>query len=241
MAEGTRLTDMEIEEVSLVTTPANQLADVVLYKSADHGGPSMSEATSTEDEVVEYIESLEKANEELTARVDQLTEELTKAKDSMTEDEESEDEDEMEKLLKGADPRLAEIVRKSQEEAAAAQMIARAERDERLRKEWGEKVGTDLDSLPTGEGFVEVIKTVSESLPEDQFDQLWSVLTGANEMAKTGVVEIGTSTTSEVGATAVEKAAAKLRAENPELTQAQAIVKAVEANPDLYLQHMKGE
>ena len=57
--KGNRLTDMEFDEVSLVTRPANQLSKVVLFKS----DVSNSEEIVAEEKTVEVEEVLEQAEE----------------------------------------------------------------------------------------------------------------------------------------------------------------------------------
>ena len=54
MPHGNRLTDMEFDEISLVTRPANQLSKVVLYKSGDMDMPE------AEDEVFDLDDTLDK-------------------------------------------------------------------------------------------------------------------------------------------------------------------------------------
>ena len=54
MPHGNRLTDMEFDEISLVTRPANQLSKVVLYKSGDMDMPE------AEDEVFDLDDAVDK-------------------------------------------------------------------------------------------------------------------------------------------------------------------------------------
>jgi len=52
--KGNRLTDMEFDEVSLVTRPANQMSKVVLFKSDE--SPT-EEQVNPEDQVEEVVEA----------------------------------------------------------------------------------------------------------------------------------------------------------------------------------------
>ena len=52
--KGNRLTDMEFDEVSLVTRPANQMSKVVLFKSDES---TMEEQVNPEDQVEEVVEA----------------------------------------------------------------------------------------------------------------------------------------------------------------------------------------
>jgi len=88
---GNRLTDMEFDEVSLVTRPANQLSKVVLFKSDE---PISEDAVSTEAEVVteeqEEIakgKKMKKGKKEMPAFL----------KEKMEKEEEDDEDEEMEK------------------------------------------------------------------------------------------------------------------------------------------------
>jgi hypothetical protein len=91
--KGNRLTDMEFDEVSLVTRPANQLSKVVLMKSD----------TALEATVEEQVQDEEQQAEEVVAADTQ--QEISKGKKmkkkaipAMDEEEEEEDEEDMEKM-----------------------------------------------------------------------------------------------------------------------------------------------
>jgi len=60
--KGNRLTDMEFDEVSLVTRPANQMSKVVLFKS-DEPASSEEEQVNPEVEVSEVVEAVAEAVE----------------------------------------------------------------------------------------------------------------------------------------------------------------------------------
>jgi hypothetical protein len=280
MPQGNRLTDMEFDEISLVTRPANQLSKVVLYKS---GAEQMSEAEILTDEeidledefskggtatkkgaykknrkkndpeslhnrivdedealdelkmkkgdqeaMVEYIEALESANEELMAKL----------ADSDTEYVEEEVD-----LLKSADPAIVELIKSAEERAEVAEQIAKNERDHRLNNEFISKA-EELDSLAVApEQFGAVLKSAFEALDQETFDSVMQVLTSANEQVKQGSAfdEIGKSTTfdSDSGIGQVEQAAQALMAEDEAMTKESAIAKAVSDNPTLYDIYLK--
>ncbi len=83
MTTANQLTDMEFDEISLVTRPANQLSKVVLFKSDTDSGDEM--AGVTDDELLE--EELEDEEEE------EMEKGANKLSQYMEDDEEEEDED----------------------------------------------------------------------------------------------------------------------------------------------------
>lgn len=272
---GNRLTDMEFDEISLVTRPANQLSKVVLFKSDDKERKNMPKnkmdemyededlekemeeeeveddeemqmkkgrrkkampfGKSDEDvnlpsEVFDYIEALESANAELA---DQL--------EKMAYDEESSSTD----ILKSADPQIIEIVKAAEERAQAAEMIAKAERDHRLEQEFISKAASELDALPVNpKEFGLVLKNASDHLHPDTFESIMDVLRTANSLVDSGNVftELGKASSFDNNSplSEINKAAARLVSENPGMTQAQAVAKAVESNPNLYTAHLRG-
>ena len=268
MPHGNRLTDMEFDEISLVTRPANQLSKVVLYKSGDMDMPeaedevfdlddtldkggykkddddeSETDRIVDEDEAIlrlkeskkkvkkdeevesmlNYIEALESANETLMAKLDEAGEESF---------------EEYDHILKGADPEIVELFKAAEERAAVAEEIAKAERENRLQREFIEKAAT-YDSLPVETAtFGSVLKDASENMDADTYDALTTVLAAANEAISQGGLmnEIGVSGTfdAESGMGRIEQVASVLRSENPDLTREAAIAKAVTDDPSLY-------
>jgi len=273
MAHGNRLTDMEFDEISLVTRPANQLSKVVLYKSGDMDMPEAEdevfdfddtldkggykkghpkdEDESEEDRIVDedeailrlkeskkkmkkdddevdsmlnYIEALESANESLMAKLDEA--------------EDFSDEDDNSELLKSADPAIVELFKAAESRAAVAEEIAKAERENRLQREFIEKAAA-YDNLPVESGtFGIVLKDAAESMNADTYDALTTVLSAANEaIAQGGLMnEIGITKSfdAESGMGRIEQVASVLQAENADLTREAAIAKAVTDDPSLY-------
>lgn len=184
-------------------------------------------------EVFDYITALESANEELMATIEKMEAEV-----------QAETQAQEEEILKSADPRLVEIVKAAEERAIAAEAIAKAERDYRLEREFVAKAA-ELGNLPvTAEEFGMVLKSAADVLTEEQYDAIWQVLQAANaNLANSAVFgEIGKSTASadtDSPMTVIEKAAARLRSDNPSLTKEQAIAKALEADANLYNQYIR--
>jgi len=179
-------------------------------------------------EVYEYIESLESANAE-------MVDELEKVAQWVEEDED---------IMKAADPAIVEIVKAAEERAEAAELIAKAERDFRLEREFIAKAG-ELDNLSVDpEAFGRVLKSAADTLDSEIFSAIAAVLQSANEMVGQGGLfeEVGKSTSfdNDEPMAQIEKAAARLIDADPEMTKAQAIAKAVDIDPTLYNSYVRG-
>lgn len=295
MTVGNRLTDMEFDEISLVTRPANQLSKVILFKSdtqeqedmetpesatepvaeetveeesvdkgmgmgaygkkrkkmpmmdmedddeemmgkMGYGGKKMKKDDAADvidlpAEVYEYIEALEAANAELTEQIDKA---FAEAEADQGEDE----------ILKSADPQIVAIVKAAQERAEAAEMIAKAERDFRLEREFISKAA-EYRNLPVeADSFGKVLKSAAERLDSEVFEALTTVLNAANEMLSntTMFAEVGKSVgfDNDGPTSEINKAAAQIMDKNPGMSREQAIAKAVETNPALYNSYLRG-
>ena len=183
-------------------------------------------------EVYEYISALEAANSE-------LTEQVSKNEEAAQQEAEQED------ILKAADPEIVAIVKAAEERAEAAEVIAKAERDFRLEREFISKAQS-LDNLSVdADAFGKVLKNAAEALSQEDFDALMSTLEGANSSVEAGAVfaEVGKASSfdNDGPTSALNKAAASLRESDSDLTPEQAIAKAVTEHPSLYEEYLKGE
>ena len=175
------------------------------------------------ESMLNYIEALESANESLMAKLDEADEESV---------------EEYDHILKGADPEIVELFKAAEERAAVAEEIAKAERENRLQREFIEKAAT-YDSLPVETAtFGIVLKDASESMDADTYDALTTVLAAANEAISQGglMSEIGVTKSFDAGSGMgrIEQVASVLQAENTDLTREAAIAKAVTDDPSLY-------
>lgn len=248
MAKGNRLTDMEFDEISLVTRPANQLSKVVLFKSdTTKEDEDMSEETAKSDvtkddneqielpqEVFDYITALEEANADLLQQVEKM---------AAAADPEDDSEGDETELLKSADPRIVELIKSAEQRAEAAERIAKAERDVRLEREFVSKA-QGLNQLPVNaDEFGKVLKSVAEAVDADTFAKVWQVLEAANNSIKSGGLfnEIGKSNgTNDTGPISnIDREAARIREQFPNLSREQAIAKAVESDPSLYTEYLR--
>lgn len=242
--------------MSLVNRPANQLSKVVLFKSADSEENAVpghykkmeedehksddheedeeeemkkgDEALDLPSEVYEYIDALESANAE-------MVDELAKMADFVSEESD---------ILKSADPAIVEIVKAAEERAEAAEKIAKAERDYRIEQEFIAKA-EEFNALSVEASTLgPVLKAAAEALSEEAFGVIIDALTAANETVSESDLfsEVGKSTSFEGSGSSdsIEKAAARLREDDSSLTHAQAISKAVELDPSLYTEYLRG-
>ena len=175
------------------------------------------------ESMLNYIEALESANETLMAKLDEAGEESF---------------EEYDHILKGADPEIVELFKAAEERAAVAEEIAKAERENRLQREFIEKAAT-YDSLPVETAtFGIVLKDASENMDADTYDALTTVLAAANEAISQGglMSEIGVTKSFDAGSGMgrIEQVASVLQAENTDLTREAAIAKAVTDDPSLY-------
>jgi len=256
MANGYRLTDMEYDEVSLVTRPANQLSKVVLFKADTAEGHKalatgkrmrsireMRKDGNMSTDVDEYIETLEKANEELFEALEKANHKPPFGRDEEAdkdekEDDGDEDDKEVGKLLKSADPRIVELLKSAEARANAAEEVAKAEQERRRERAFIDKAATDYEHLPaTAEALGSILKSAADHLDEGSFADFTAVLDKADHMISTGEMleEVGKS---GVGASTViskiDQAAEAVLVNEPTLTREQAIEKAVMADPKLY-------
>ena len=176
------------------------------------------------ESMLNYIEALESANESLMAKLDDADEE--------------EYSDDISNILKGADPEIVELFKAAEDRAAVAEEIAKAERENRLQREFIEKAAT-YDSLPIETGaFGSVLKDAAEGMNADTYNALTTVLAAANEAISQGGLlnEIGVTKSfdAETGMGRIEQVASVLQAENTDLTREAAIAKAVTDDPSLY-------
>lgn len=186
------------------------------------------DALDLPSEVYDYIDALESANAE-------MVDELAKMADFIEEETD---------ILKSADPAIVEIVKAAEERAEAAEKIAKAERDYRIEQEFIAKAA-EFGSLSVEASTLgPVLKAAAEALDEEAFGVIIDALTAANETVGESDLfsEVGKSTSFEGSASSdsIEKAAARLREEDSSLTHAQAISKAVELDPSLYTEYLRG-
>lgn len=196
-------------------------------------------------EVASYIESLQKNVTELNEALEESTELLEAAAKGGEGDEDADGDDDTDEdeALSKADDQIKKQFADMKSELKKAQDAVKAERDVRLNGEYIRKAA-ELDKLPVDSAkFGPVLKSVAEKLDPAEFEALWSLLSGANEAVKKSAMfgEIGKSTGVDLGgASAVDvinKSAETLMAGNTGMSREQAVAKALELKPELYIEY----
>lgn len=201
-------------------------------------------------EVQAYIDGLEGQNADLAKTLGEATDtiEALSKSDDETEDDDDTNED-VETLLKSADPRLAEIVKSAQAQAALATKaaeeatkIAKSERDTRQIAESVAKAAS-LDSIGADSAKLGLaLKTIVEKAGQEAHDVVWAALTSANEVAKTANVlgEVGTGgegRATDDASSEITKRANAMIAKGEAKTYGEAVAAVVAADPNLYTEH----
>ena len=211
-------------------------------------------------EVVEYIEKLEdtvidlaKEDDDYEYLEDDELDEADLVDDMKKEDDDDivlEDEDlgleddEVEKFLKSADPRLADIVKSAVDRAEAAETIAKRERDLRLEKEFIAKAD-DLSHLPAkSDEVVALLKAVHTGAPRaaGAFEELLKRCNSA--MAEGDIYKSEGQDESYATSSAVarwDSAVEAVRKSDDSLSYEQAFASALDQNPDLYEEYLTGK
>lgn len=257
-----KLRKMRFDEVSMVPSGDNPPADIVLAKSdgdKTHGHPSGAntlklsnpkevvvgdgnDVISKDDlpaEVVEYIDALENKVDDQSVTIERLQkddapggddEDLDSLIQALVDEGIIEEGDASTDLVK-SDPVVRGLIAKVEQ----AESIAKAERDERLRRDYIAKaegytmLSTDADQ------FGAILKSVDENLDAETATALREVLDraqGALDAAKL-FGELGSSQVAKTSGR-LDAAAQEIRKSDPSLTHEQAVAKALDNDPALY-------
>lgn len=205
-----RLTDMEFDEISLVSRPANQLSKVVLYKS-DNQETDVSSITKgygkgskgmdkmpdedMEEEVMEDDEEEMMPKGKRVAKGDDTDvvdlpsevfeyisalEEANADLQNRVSKAEAMHEEEDTDIMKSADPEIVALVKSFEERATAAEAIAKSERNHRLDREFISKASVLTHLSVDASAFGKVLKSAAELLSSEQYATIWNALEAAN-------------------------------------------------------------
>ena len=204
-------------------------------------------------EVKDYIEKLEGANAQFATNETVLLDRLSKAEEAAAEsgDDDGDDEDEidLEEVLKSDDipdeikaliSKQADDLKAATTAATEAGTIAKAERDARIEREMIAKAADELPLIgDTRENVGKLLKAASEKLSADEFGALVTIMKAANEQLKLGPIgkEVGSSQSGDATSDPIKAAVAAIQKDHPEMGDAEAIAKAVEDNPALYVSY----
>lgn len=132
---------------------------------------------------------------------------------------------------------LADRVAKAERDAEEDRKIAKAEREATALRSFVSKAEKEFPSLPVkADEFGPVLKSASETMPAEQFAELERVLKAGNEAMASVFKEQGRSREGDTADTAVAQAkaaAAEIRKSDNTLSEAVAMQKAFQADPEL--------
>lgn len=211
------------------------------------GDEVISKADLPED-VVDYIEGLEGAVEDLTKAASEKDTEIEGLKTTLAEAEasstvvKSEDE-QYEALLAKADPAVRVMLERQREEIKKAQEVADAERDARLEREFISKA----EALPmiseNKSDLAGLLRRVHDALPAEDAAMVEKMLSDANTQIAKGNLfgEFGRSGQASTISKSVDTRAQEVLKAHPEWTIDQAKAHVYEIDPDLFAQAMTEE
>ena len=147
--------------------------------------------------------------------------------------------EELAKALEGEEQReivykALDLVAEAEERAAEAETIAKAERDNRLGREYIEKARSYTNLPVTPEEFGPVLKRMYESLTEDDVQLIEKALGEKNSDLGRYFSEVGKQGGYAEPVAKFDGAVQEIQKNNPEISYEQAFEKAIEANPSLY-------
>lgn len=247
-----RLSDMELDFVSLVARGDDPLAQVVLSKAdpdPDSNDPqegTMGDPIAKNDldpEVVAYIDGLEDEVDALSKQVEDAESENTDLKTTMAKmaPKDAEAADEISKaLLAKADPAVRALIEKQEAALAEATSIAKAERDMRVEREFIAKAAA-LPMINTAtDDLAGLLRRAADSLTADDVTKFEQVLKAANAQIAEGnlFTTFGSGGGVVTVSASAEAKAAEINKAEPALTHDQALAKAYEQNPALLAEAM---
>ena len=246
-----RLSNMAFDFVSLVPAGDDPLAQVVIAKAdpdqnIDQSSQEESMGTniSKDDlapEVVTYIEALEDEVTSLTEAVEKADEEIVSLQERSSVSKSAEEQ--REEVLAKADPAVRALIEKAEQDAKQASEIAKAERDQRLDREFIAKAEA-LPMLSTDKTMLgALLRRISEALSAEDATAVTKMLDAANvQIAKGNLFsEMGRGGGETTVSKSVDAAAQELMKSQPGLTMEQAQAKVYETNPALLADAMTQE
>ena len=254
-----RLTRLHLDEVSLVPSGDDPMAEVVIAKSDPdkthtHASeaPTLTEVNPTGADTMPEQDDLELDLTDVTPEVRDyilaledtiitsgLADEIINGTDEVASEYEAlADEDAEVLAVAKADPFLGPIIAKAERaeaEAAQARAEAEAERNLRLEREFISKAES-LPMLAADAGTLAGILTDLSKIDPALAAEVEGLLTAANAAITKGSLfaEFGTDASPLGGTDVAEIKAQEILKTNPGMTPEQAMVQALEADPSLY-------
>lgn len=244
------LSDLQVDFVSLVDRAAVrdpiQQSDPMrfLLWKRDHNKEATVPDKTTEELQAELTKA-EADNAELQSKLDGVIKELTDLKASMAGDggeTEEIDKSELPEPVRAALEKAEAAQKAADERVAAAEEIAKSEREHRVTREFIAKAET-YKALPfEAEKFGPVLKACSEKLTKEEFDEVERVLKAADEQVSQSDLFKSHGRSGEAPDTSpIAEAQAKaeeIRKADPTLSESAALEKALAADSDLQQRYL---
>jgi hypothetical protein len=252
-----KLSDLSIDEVSLVDSPANPGAKVALFKreslqeladtakrllhpdtSAEEPDLTMKGNTSmTPEDLEKSLGELRAENETLKKSVEteKTRADAAEAKAATQKKDEPEPIDaQIEKAAEPIRKEFAELKKRTEE----AEAIAKAEREARLLADFTKRAEAELPNTsgkPEEKGAL--LKRLSEKLEKADFETVLTQLKKADKAMAPNFREVGSGRAVEGSARAqLEARAQEIRKSDPRATSTSALARAMDENPELHKQ-----
>lgn len=254
-----RIDKLRLDFVSLCDLGDNGPAEVVIHKtrhnlnedaSADTtwgmpnqqppARPSAEALQGLPEDVAKYVLQLEDTVLRQEDVIEKMSSEDSSDSTDNEKDEESMEDEDLEKVLKSLPAPAADLIRKQHEalqatnaRLEAAEKIAKAEREVRVTREFEARAASEFGHLGKPGDVGSVLKAASESLNDEAFNGLVAILKRADAGMSELFTEVGHSTPGEP-LNRFDAAVAKARTEDPSLSEAEAVNKALEIDPKAY-------
>lgn len=229
--------NLRVHEVSLVDAAANKRKFAMLKSEDD---PTTLTNGGLTPELNETSEESNMKDEDIQALVAAQVAAALKAQETA--------------LLEKSNMDKQDAINKAKDEAATATAIELKKRDDQIAELLkAEEIRKDAEFVTKAQSlsvlgvdaeFGKVLKAVSASCPAE-YSKIWETLTKAVDTISKGALmkEVGSNgdLTQRGSEGKLDQLATELMAKDANLTKPQAIVKALDINPDLYTEYLKGE
>jgi hypothetical protein len=243
-----QLTDLWLDEISLVDEPANKHATVQVVKMAKPkpGDDANTDPNNEEQDDMDDMEKLAKGLEAAEASIASLTDKLEKAATEnaglKAELAKAKGGDDADDVLKGLSPAARDLVQKAQADAAAAtSQVAKMQEQQDTGVFIAKAAGLSDALVVKADELGPILYRIEKgSTTTADREKLEAVLKAANEAVRQSkhFAEVGKSSAGVPGDgtahAALAAAAAEIQKANPALSEAVAFTKAIQANPQVY-------
>lgn len=230
---------MKIDEISAVDSPATGEKFLVIKRdeTLDKGGDNGMDEKMTLEKVLEIIED-EDVREFIKTEIGKNTEDIKPKDDDIKKDEDLEDGIENPDIKKADLPEDAQVqLKKMESELQATKELVKVEREKRLDMEFAKRA-EPYKNIAKVDTIAKVLRKAHDAGIEEDLEE---ILRAANERVDVSKLE---DQKGDEGQplddvnSQLDKKVSEIQADNPSLSKAQAITKAVEEDPQLYTAYL---